>query len=164
MKITRTCIALAALSPLAPAFGNGINPPRPAELALIQATCLEAPNAESPSLFRSRLVGGKDAGRLEFRSGQPPRNQSESLSVVTSVVLESKVVSADGYAKGKIALRDRDKPVEGSVKVRDGANEIAVAGFRENGERVEIPLLACVQIDFAVPGAAGEAPRAVKKD
>ncbi len=165
MKRINACIVWAGVTFLSPALGNGINPPRPSELALVQTTCHLDPAPGAPSsIFRSRLAGSRNADRLEFRVGkQGEPEESESLSMVERIAFRSRAVSTDGYAKATIALRNRPEPVEASVKVREGANQIVVAGFRENGQRVEVPLVKCVQLEFVVPGAESDAKRDVKK-
>ena len=154
---SRALVALALLATSGLSEANGINPPRPAELALVQATCYEDPEAETPSMFRSHLVGGRVDDVVEFRSGRQGLEESP-IANVRRIAFDSQPV-VDGFVKAKIALRNRLRAVEGSVKVRNGDKPILLTGFLESGERVEIPMTKCVQIEFFVVSDGTDAPK-----
>jgi len=147
-RVSRGLVVLALCGTSGLAEANGINPPRPAELALVQATCYEDADADTPSMFRSHLVGGRTDDVVEFRGARQLLEESP-IANVRRIAFDSQSV-VDGFVKAKISLRNRLRPVEGSVRVRNADKPIVLAGFLESGERVEVPMTKCVQIDFVV--------------
>src|SRR5688572_28481878 len=119
MDSTRSFLLLAAALATWPAFGNGINPPRPAELALVQARCVEDPenNPDAPSIYRAGVSGGKQADVIEFRASKAGIEQAP-IANVKAVVIDDKSADGAGFVKGTVVLRNRLQPQKGTVKIR----------------------------------------------
>ncbi|MBS0345866.1 MAG: hypothetical protein JSR69_05335 [Proteobacteria bacterium] len=145
-----------------PAFGNGINPPRPSGSQTIEARCTDRDSGETTTLQRARLAADEASPMIELRIGNAAASTLQ-LAQVAAIRMPSAKAKPDGFAKATLELRNPDYQGPGFVRVRVDGKPVQLTGFTEARARVTIPLESCKALTLSASTAPLEDGRGVPK-
>lgn len=125
-----------------PAFGNGINPPRPSGSQTVEANCTDRGSGAITTLQRVRLAADEASPMIELRIGAAAASMHQ-LAQVAAIRIPSVKAKPDGFVKATLELREPDYQGPGFVRVRVDGKPVQLTGFGAGLARVTIPLESC---------------------
>jgi hypothetical protein len=135
------------------AFSNGINPPRPKDALIVTAACKDASGNPLRLVKRAQIKERATAARSQFLQLRiDGATQQLPLSEISTLAFASGAVDRDGFAAAALARHGDDIAVTVAVRVKSGSSRVKLAGFSDSAASIEVDLLKCKRIEFAIQG------------
>jgi len=129
------------------AFSNGINPPRPAESQITSAIFLIL-NKTTPEKIYRVYIKDKTSKSDSLTFITDEMSEEIPLSQIQSISFTVNEPNTEGVVQTELKLLDEENPKSSLLVVTKDSHIYKLVGFRENGNKLSIPLTACKTISF----------------
>ena len=136
------------------AYPNGRQPPRPANVSPIKATCSERSGGVRHEILRARIISGGEGSSQMLSVLTGGIREELALADIKRLALPTAQVNGEGFMKATVVRREGTEEIGTLVQVKSGSSKVRLAGFKSDGTAINIDLSRCKGLEFS-PAAGG---------